>query len=195
MQPGSPHSSLYPNMVQNGNRYPISEIEQALVKGCLENDRRSQKALYDRYKDAMYTLAYRITSDFDLANDVLQDAFLGVFTGLHNFQQRSTLGAWIKTIVVRTAYKKIRKEPRHEELKEEQTREMIDWGGYLDAEYLEKAIQALPTGYRSVFVLIEVEGYSHKEVAELMGISAGTSKSQLYHAKRYLKKQIGELAG
>lgn len=181
-------------MVQNGNRYPISEIEQALVKGCLENDRRSQKALYDRYKDAMYTLAYRITSDFDLANDVLQDAFLGVFTGLHNFQQRSTLGAWIKTIVVRTAYKKIRKEPRHEELKEEQTREMIDWGGYLDAEYLEKAIQALPTGYRSVFVLIEVEGYSHKEVAELMGISAGTSKSQLYHAKRYLKKQIGELA-
>lgn len=181
-------------MVQNGKPYPISEIEQTLISGCLENDRRSQKALYDRYKDAMYTLAYRITADFDLANDVLQDAFLGVFTGLHNFQQRSTLGAWIKTIVVRTAYKKIRKEPPHEALNEARTREMIDWGQSLDAEYLEKAIQALPSGYRSVFVLIEVEGYSHKEVAEIMGISAGTSKSQLYHAKRYLQKQIGELA-
>ena len=180
-------------MPGNGKRYPISEIEQALIKGCLENDRRSQKGLYDRYKDAMYTLAYRITGDFDLANDVLQDAFLGVFLGLSKFQQRSTLGAWIKTIVVRTAYKKIKKEPPHDELTESATKEMIDWGDFLEAEYLEKAIQALPSGYRSVFVLIEVEGYSHKEVAGMLGISAGTSKSQLYHAKRHLQKRIREL--
>lgn len=180
-------------MTANGNRYPISEIELALIKGCLANDRRSQKALYDRYKDAMYTLAYRVTADFDLANDVLQDAFLGVFMGLDKFQQRSTLGAWIKTIVVRTAYKKIKKEPQHEELTDAMTKEMIDWGNHLDAEYLEKAIQALPSGYRSVFILIEVEGYGHKDVAEMLGISAGTSKSQLYHAKRYLQKRIRHL--
>ena len=68
--------------------------------------------------------------------------------------------------------------------------EMIDWGNSLDAEYLEKAIQSLPTGYRSVFVLIEVEGYAHKDVAEMLGISVGTSKSQLFYAKKQLQKKL-----
>lgn len=171
-------------------KYPISEQEQALINGCLDNDRRAQRMLYEKYKDAMFTLAYRITNDFDLAADVLQEAFLGVFVGMKNFQQRSTIGAWIKTIVVRTAYKKIRKEPMSIPLDEQFGEEMIDWGTSLDTEYLEQAIQSLPTGYRSVFVLIEVEGYSHKEVSELMSISVGTSKSQLHYAKKLLRKKI-----
>ncbi|RMG27738.1 MAG: RNA polymerase sigma factor [Bacteroidetes bacterium] len=168
-------------------------MEQALVEGCLRQDRRSQRMLYERYKDAMYTLAYRITNDFDLAADVLQEAFLGVFNGLPQFQQRSTLGAWIRTIVVRTAYKKIRKEARHIPLEAHEEQEAIDWGTHLDVEYLEKAIQSLPAGYRSVFVLIEIEGYTHKEVAELLGISPGTSKSQLHYAKKLLRKRLNAL--
>lgn len=173
--------------------YAPSEEELALLEGCIAGDRRAQKALYDRYKDAMYTLAYRITNDFDQAHDVLQEAFVAVFRGLDRFRRESTLGAWVKTIVVRTAYKKLRRQPVMEPLEECHTREMIDWGDHLDAAYLEQAIQALPPGYRSVFVLIEIEGYAHKEVAELLGISVGTSKSQLYHAKRQLQRTINAL--
>lgn len=173
--------------------YGVRADEQVLVQGCLEKNPRFQKQLYDRYKDAMYTLSYRITNDFELAHDVLQEAFLGVFRGLHNFRGESTLGAWIKTIVVRTAYKKLKRVPITEPLDQMIVKEPIDWGEYLDAEYLEQAIQALPPGYRSVFVLIEIEGYAHKEVAELLGISVGTSKSQLYYAKRHLQKKIKAL--
>lgn len=171
-------------------KYPISEQEQALIDGCLQNDRRAQRMLYEKYKDAMFTLAYRITNDFDLAADVLQEAFLGVFTGIKNFQQRSTIGAWIRIIVVRTAYKKIKKEPISIPLDQHPDEEMLDWGTHLDVEYLEQAIQSLPTGYRSVFVLIEIEGYAHKEVAALMNISVGTSKSQLHYAKKLLRKRL-----
>lgn len=178
---------------QKTGGYPIATVEQELIEGCLKQDRRAQRALYERYKDAMYTLAYRITGDFDLSHDVLQEAFMAVFKGIGQFRQASTLGAWIKTILVRTAYKKLKRTPLLEPLEPHHTRDMIDWGDFLDATYLEQAIQDLPPGYRSVFVLIEVEGYAHKEVAEMLGISVGTSKSQLYHAKKYLQKNLKAL--
>ncbi|WNJ21170.1 RNA polymerase sigma factor [Pontibacter sp. G13] len=173
--------------------FTLNETERALVEGCLQQNRKSQEQLYQRYKDAMYTLSYRITQDFELAQDVLQEAFLAVFRGIHSFRQESTLGAWIKTIVVRTAYKKVKKQAPTESLEAVIRQEPIDWGDYLDAEYLEQAIQGLPPGYRSVFVLIEIEGYSHKEVAATLGISVGTSKSQLYYAKRHLQRTIKAL--
>lgn len=169
--------------------YPIGMTETELVKSCLDNDRLAQKNLYDKYKKAMYTLSYRITGDFDAANDVLQEAFVKVFRGLNSFRAESTLGAWIKTIVVRTAYSYLRKEQHFfEPIENVAPSAQVDWGHYLDAEYLEKAILSLPEGYRTVFVLIEVEGYTHKEVAQLLGISEGTSKSQLFYAKRKLRE-------
>lgn len=160
-----------------------------LIEQCLAEDRLAQKELYDRYKTAMYTLAYRMCNDFGLADEVLQDAFLQVFRYLHTFRQESTLGAWIKTIVVRTAYKKIKRSVYFEPL-EDTIYQPIDWGNEVDTEYLEKAIQSLAAGYRSVFTLVEIEGYTHQETGELLGISAGTSKSQLYHAKRKLRKLL-----
>lgn len=89
---------------------PIGNTENELVQACLANNRLAQKNLYDKYKKAMYSLCYRITGDFEAANDVLQDAFVKVFRGLPSFRAESTLGAWIKTIVVRTAYSYLRKE-------------------------------------------------------------------------------------
>lgn len=163
--------------------------ESDLIDACLNDDRLAQKELYDRYSRAMYTAAYRITSDFDLANDVLQEAFVKIFRHLSGFRRESTLGAWIKTIVVRTALSRMRKEIRMESLEDYHHKDhVVDWGHHLDVDYLEKAIQALPSGYRSVFVLIEVEGYSHKEVADMLDISVGTSKSQLFYAKKKLRK-------
>ncbi len=173
----------------------IRMTEDELIEGCLADSRRAQKELYARYSQAMYTIAYRITNDFSLANDVLQEAFIKVFRALPNFRRESTLGAWIKTIVVRTALSKLKRRPHFEPLENHAVEEPIDWGHRMDADYLEKAIEELPEGYRMVFVLIEVEGYSHKEVAELMGISVGTSKSQLFYAKKRLRQSIRKLLG
>jgi len=164
--------------------------EAELIKACLENNRFAQRTLYDRYKRAMYTLAYRLTSDFDEANDVLQDAFLDVFRKLENYRGEATLGAWIRAIVVRKAYRKLEKPKMWQLIEEIPEETSVDWGDAINAEYLEKAIQALPEGFRTVFVLIEVEGYTHKEVAETLSISEGTSKSQLFYAKKRLREML-----
>lgn len=167
----------------------MTEIE--LVDACLEDNRLAQKELYDRYKQAMYTLAYRVTGDFEQAADVLQEAFLKVFKHLASFRRESTLGAWIKTIVVRTAYSQIRNNRLFlEPLDGTQASDQIDWGAFSNPEYLEKAIMDLPDGYRAVFTLVEVEGYAHKEVADMLGISVGTSKSQLFYAKKRLRETL-----
>lgn len=175
--------------------YATRMSEKELIAGCLANDRLAQRDLYQRYCDAMYTLAYRMTNDADLASDVLQEAFIKIFQYLGAFRGESTLGAWIKTIVVRTALSKIRKEQKQQQLSEDLPVETIDWGHYLDAEYLEQAIKALPNGYRTVFILIEIEGYAHQEVADLLGISVGTSKSQLFYAKKRLRESIRQSMG
>lgn len=169
--------------------FTLSMTEAKLIEACLSNDRRAQKDLYNRYKDAMYTIAYRITGSFEEAEEVLQDAFLSIFRNLGQFRKESTLGAWIKTIVTRTALKKIKKKVYFDPIEDHHQREdFIDWGGSnLDIDYLERAINQLPEGYRAVFVLVEIEGYPHKEIAQMLNISEGTSKSQLFHAKKKLR--------
>ncbi len=164
----------------------MTEVE--LISACIQNNRSAQRILYDRYKRAMFTLAYRLTSDFDDANDVLQDAFLDVFRKLETFRGDSTLGAWIKTIVVRKAYRKLEKPKIWEVVESFDENSLIEWGSIIDTEYLEKAILSLPEGFRTVFILIEIEGYTHRETAEILGISEGTSKSQLFYAKKRLRE-------
>jgi len=166
--------------------------ESELIEACFRHDRSAQRLLYDRYKTAMYTLAYRITGDFDEANTVLQDTFLAVFRQLAQFREQATLGAWIKAILVRKAYAQISK-VNSLVLVENPTDEMTPTDCYeetVDAAYLEQAILRLSEGARAVFVLIEVEGYAHKEVAEILEISEGTSKSQLNYAKKRLREML-----
>jgi RNA polymerase sigma factor (sigma-70 family) len=172
-------------------RPSLTEVE--LVAGCLRNDRKCQKALFDRYKDAMYTVAFRILRDKDMACDALQEGFIGVFASLKNFQGRSTLGAWIKTIMVRSALRLIDKKFENVEYESNLENETIEWDANLTGEVLDQAICELHPGYRSVFVLVEVEGYSHKEVAQMLNISEGTSKSQLSRAKKVLQEKLREL--
>jgi RNA polymerase sigma factor (sigma-70 family) len=164
--------------------------ESEIISGCIANNRLAQKTLYERYKRAMFTLAYRITNDFDDANDVLQDAFMDVFEDIGQFRRESTLGAFIKTIVVRKASKKIKKNKPFVLLEELPEIEPVIFENEIDAEKIENAIQSLPDGYRTVFVLIEMEGYSHKEVAQMLGISESGSKSQLSHAKKKLRELL-----
>ena len=163
--------------------------EAELISGCLLNERTAQRQLYDRYKNAMYTLAYRITGDFDDANDVLQDSFMDVFRQLDQFRGEATLGAWIKQIVIRKSTKK-KKIVLWQNL-DEYAGESIDWNEMdINTAHLESAVLSLPDGFRTIFVLAEVEGYSHKEIAVMLNISEGTSKSQLFHAKRKLRRML-----
>lgn len=163
--------------------------EAELITGCLLHDRIAQRLLYDRYKKAMYTLAYRITGDFDDANDVLQDAFLEVFKHLDQFRGEATLGAWIKQIIVRKSTKKKRIVVWQNV--DEDMGESINWGeDDINVAHLETAIFALPDGFRTIFVLAEIEGYTHREIALMLNISEGTSKSQLFHAKRKLRSML-----
>lgn len=161
--------------------------EKQLVDGCRKNNRKIQKQLYDRYCDAMFTIAFRIINDYDIANDALQEAFIQVFIDIKQFRGESTLGAWIKTILVRTAIKKFKKEDVFTQLELQQNGEIITWQEEMKSDDLERAILSLADGCRTIFLLIEVEGYKHKEVAEMLNISEGTSKSQLHYAKKQLQ--------
>lgn len=167
--------------------------ESELIERCIRQDRVAQKQLYELYKRAMYSAAFRILNDYDNAHDVLQDGFLEVFRDMGRFRKEATLGAWIKVIIVRKALLKLKLESRFETISADVHDSEIEWSDNLTGEYLDKAIRALPDGYRAVFTLVEVEGYGHKEVAQLLQISEGTSKSQLYHAKKMLQKKLTNL--
>ncbi|MEY3249521.1 MAG: hypothetical protein RL742_1564 [Bacteroidota bacterium] len=166
--------------------------ESQLLDACRQQHRNAQKMLYDCYAKAMYSTAYRILGDFDLAAEATQDGFLQVFRHIEQFEQRSTLGAWIKTIVIRAAISTLRRQKMaFEPLQEWRHTEQPDpEPAVLEAEYLEKAILLLPSGCRAVFLLAEVEGYTHKEIAALLQISEGTSKSQLWQAKKRLRELL-----
>lgn len=169
----------------------MSELQEKLiVEGCLRNDRISQKALYDNYKTQMYTLAYRITNNFEDANDVLQEGFIKVFNNLESFNWNSKLGTWIHTIIARTALNKIKNRIYFDDVEQIPDTSTIDWGASIDTEYLEKAIASLPDGYRAVFTLYEIEGFKHREIAELLSISENTSKTQLFKAKKMLQIKL-----
>ncbi len=170
--------------------YTIDPYELSLVEGSLQNDRIVQKALYDKYKDAMYTIALRITNNKENACDVVQEGFIQVFRKLEQYRKESSLGAWIKTIIVRMAVKESQMDKHIEPIHEIKDAQIVEWDDNLTGEYLEQAISQLPPGCRSVFLLIEVEGYSHKEAAEILNISEGTSKSQLFDAKKHLRKTL-----
>ena len=169
--------------------------EEEIISGCLKNDRVAQKALYDQYKTNMYTLSYRITSNFEDANDALQEGFIQVFESLKSFKGTAQLGTWIHTIIARAALKKIKNRIHFNELSEVDDSDPIDWGSIIDVEHLEKAIASLPDGYRSIFTLYEIEGFKHKEIAEMINISVSTSKTQLHKAKRILQEKLKENRG
>ena len=169
---------------------PPALSEQELVDRCRSNDRTAQRLLFDRYKRAMFSTAYRILTDYDHANDALQDAFVVIFRDLDQFTFRSTLGAWIKTIVVRQAIRKQQIEGRFLTLDETSHDSAVAFRDTLTGAELDAAIRTLPDGARTIFLLVEVEGYTHKEVAEMLNVSEGTSKSQVSYAKKLLRQRL-----
>ncbi|AYB32402.1 RNA polymerase sigma factor [Chryseolinea soli] len=166
--------------------------EDELIKGCLRRDRNAQKLLYDTYSSKMYGLCYRYVKDVMEAEDILVTAFMKVFDKIAQFKSEGSFEGWIRRIVVNEALTYLR---RHRSMYLETELEQADrepdynsLSDHLEAEDLLKMIQELPTGYRIVFNLYAIDGYSHKEIAEQLGISENTSKSQLSRARTYLQK-------
>ncbi len=168
----------------------LNQTDRELVRGCLENNRLVQRALYERFSTGLYSLAYRLISDRDASNDVLQDSFIEIFRSIANFRFESSLYTWMRTIVIRNAMSYLRKNARLQVATDEIPDQASEGSFNFTAEHLEKAILSLPAQARSVFVLIEVEGYKHQEVAGILDISEGTSKSQLSYAKKLLRNRL-----
>ena len=124
------------------------------------------------------------------AEDVLLEGFYKVFKNLEKFRGTGTLGSWIKTIIVRAAIRAVQGLHLHVEIEERTMDAEVRFDDNLTGQLLDELLLNLPDKCRVVFQLIEVEGYAHKEVAELLGITTGTSKSQLHYAKRLLKEKL-----
>jgi RNA polymerase sigma-70 factor (ECF subfamily) len=168
--------------------------ESDLIHGCKEGNRRMQEELYRRFSPRMYAVCLRYASNAEEAEDVLQEGFIKIFKKLDSFRGDGSFEGWIRRIFVNTAIEQFRRKryllPVTE--KEENTIE----GKYFSIldELAEKDIlalvQELSPGYRTVFNMYVVEGYTHKEIADMLGISEGTSKSQLSRAKVILQDMV-----
>ena len=167
----------------------MSPKEEDIYQRCLLKERRAQKELFDLYKDRMYTLSIRICGNEMDAADVMQEGFLAVFQNLSSFRKDASLGTWIHTIIARKAIQKVKKEFHFESINEE-FHGKVDWTEVEDWSHLDQAIDELPAGYRSIFTLYEIEGFKHKEIAEMLSVSENTSKSQLFKAKKMLQEKL-----
>lgn len=172
--------------------------EHELIEGCKVQDRRSQAALYHLYAPKLYAVSLRYMGTEVDAQDVLQEAFIKIFRALSAFRGDGSFEGWMRRIVVNTAIEQIRKKhllttliaEQHEENIESEMASAID---QLSEQELLGMIQSLPTGYRAVFNLYVVEGYAHKEIALMLEITEGTSKSQLARARAMLQEKIKSL--
>lgn len=176
---------------------------KAIIDGCLQNNRRSQEELFKLFYGKMLSVCMRYTNDKDNAQEILQEGFIKIFEKLGAFDYKGSFEGWIRRIIANTAIDSIRKSKKDpylsdkdedfklgaEDLMEEREKmESID----LKAEVAMEAIQKLSPAYRAVFNLYVLEDYSHKEIGEILGISEGTSKSNLAKARMNLQKILSD---
>lgn len=170
--------------------------EEQLVECCLKKDALAQKQLFDYYAKRMMGVCLRYANSTDEAQDVLQLGFIKIFEKLETFSGGGSLEGWIRKIIVNTALDNIRK---NKKISETIGLEKIDFqlenyeeNGFdkLNAQDLLTIIQKMPTGFRTVFNMYAIEGYSHKEIAEALNISINTSKSQYSRARQQLQELL-----
>ncbi len=164
------------------------EQDERLIKDCLKNNRAAQKQLYNQYAELMLGVCYRYTKSLADAEDVLQDGFIRVFENLHQYKFEGELGAWIRRVMVTTALNYLKRNARYQKDLAFDKLEMHPVTDdnpeiKLNTKELASLIQQLPTGYQTIFNLHAVEGYTHVEIGELLGISDGTSRSQYARAR------------
>ncbi|AYB33853.1 RNA polymerase sigma factor [Chryseolinea soli] len=177
---------------------PGVNIHHDLIERCKAGDSVAQHSLYKLYAKAMYNVGYRITRSEEEAEDVLQEAFINAFRNLDSYRGDATFGAWLKRIVVNKAINALNKK-KHEAIPDDEKWDVAeeeppaDYGNELTVDRVKRGIEQLPDGYRSVLSLYLLEGYDHQEIAEIMGITESTSKSQLNRAKSKLRQLLTQV--
>lgn len=171
-----------------------SKTEEKLIAACRKGDSKAQRDIYEKYSPLMFAVCRRYIGQADAAEDVLICGFTKVFQKIDQFKGEGSFEGWVRRIMVNESLSHIRKnKSMYLEVEIEKAESEPDFGilaGQLEAEDLQKLIDQLPTGYKTVFNLYAIEGFSHKEIAEKLEISENTSKSQLSRARNHLQKML-----
>ena len=173
--------------------------DRQLVERIKAGDADAERELYDAHVDRVYRLAYRMTGDPALAQDFTQDAFVRAYAKLDGFRGDSSLGTWLNTVTTSVVLNGLRKVKRFHQREADLDEARFEAGTKREAEpdlkeRLTRAIDALPNGYRTVFVMHDVEGYTHEEIGRALGVKSGTSKAQLSRARAKLREALADFA-
>ena len=178
--------------MSRGSNHIVSDHD--LIKECVKGNRKMQELLYTRYASKMHAVCLRYCGSADDAQDLLQDGFIKIFQNLEKYRGDGSFEGWIRRIFVNTSIEHFRRKIKYTNFSETQEDSIEDneWNALetIAKKDVVKIIQQLSPGYKQVFNMYVIEGYSHKEIGEMLGISEGTSKSQLARAKAILKKII-----
>jgi len=174
--------------------------ESQLVQRLKEGDRGVARSLYDLHVDRVFRLCYRFAGEYDLAQDFTQETFVRAFAKIRTFRGESAFGTWICAIATTVSLNELRRikrfrsreAPLDDQLRSGSARRAVEPDLRDD---LHRAIDGLPEGYRTVFLLHDLEGYTHEEIGKILGIKAGTSKSQLFRARNRLRDKLAKHAG
>jgi RNA polymerase sigma-70 factor (ECF subfamily) len=171
--------------------------EYELIKGCIKQDAKCQRLLFEQFAGKMFSVCLRYANDTMEAEDMMQDGFIRVFNNIHQFKFEGSFEGWTRRVIVNCALKYLQKKRiSFNEIKEnsDDTPRIESYAySHLGEDELMKLISQLPDGYRIVFNLNVIEGYSHDEIAKLLNIQASTSRSQLVKARKMLQHQILQL--
>lgn len=178
--------------MDTASNHTVSETD--LIQGCIIEDRQMQELLYKKFSSKMYGVCLRYSGNTEDANDLLQEGFIKIFKNLTKFRGEGSFEGWMRRIFVNTSIEHFRKKVKLYNVTEVQENTIEDYDLTILDTLAEKDIislvNELSPGYKTVFNMHVVEGYSHKEIAGILGINEGTSKSQLARAKGVLKKTL-----
>ncbi len=171
--------------------------EQELIEGCIRRDRLYQKLLFDKFSGRFMTLCLRYANDQMEAEDMMQEGFIAIFNNIDKFKNEGAFEGWLCKIVVSACLKVVRKRKMDFVSEDDMHTQIASNEPYtydtISENDLLKLINALPTGYKIVFNMSVIEGYSHEEIAAMLNIQTATSRSQLVKARKMLQQQILEL--
>lgn len=173
--------------------------DEELIKGCIRNDRKFQEMLYKKFSATMYAICRSYAKDRSAAQDILQEGFIKVFEKIRSFNQEGSLEGWVRRIISNTAVDHYRKKSTLSRFIEFDPAPADHDGANsisdgLHADEILEQVRKLPDGAQVIFNLYAVEGFSHKEIAEKLQISEGTSKSQVNRARTLLQKYLGDVS-
>ena len=181
-----------PKKLNEQSNHTLSESD--LIRGCIDGNRQMQEILYRKFSPKMYGVCLRYSGNVEDANDLLQEGFIKIFNNLGKFRGEGSFEGWIRRIFVNTSIEHFRKKVKLYNVSEVQENTIEDIELNVFDSMAEKDIiflvNELSPGYKAVFNMHVIEGYSHKEIADILGITEGTSKSQLARAKGVLKKSL-----